>query len=81
MIEQTTIEGRDYFTAIERGVEYTANRDTVLGGWCVYSHRLAYGRGHIGGVKRYPSAEALAAGCKAFRSLPALLEAAPVTTH
>lgn len=76
MIEQTTIEGRNYFTATARGVEYTAGRDSI--GWGVWSRRLALGRSNVGGFKRYPSLEALAQGCKAFRGLDALVDAQAV---
>lgn len=65
------IDGVTYYTAIRRGVEYTAYK-TSGGDWWVSSHRLALGR-HIGGGKYYADLEAVAAGCKAFAGLAVLL--------
>jgi len=76
MINQTTIEGRDYFTTVARGVEYTAMRN---GGdaWGVATRRLSLGRWNTGGFKHYATLAELCAGCKAFRGLEALLTAEP----
>lgn len=71
-IEQTTIEGRDYYTAVRAGVEYTAMKDSS--GWGVATRRLALGRFNTGGFKRYPSLAELAHGCRAFRGLDALVD-------
>ena len=76
MIHAETIEGRTYYTATLRGVEYCAGQ---LGdGWFVSSRRLALGRRHIGGGKHYADLAAVAAGCKAFAGLEALLTAEAV---
>jgi len=76
MIEQTNIEGRSYYTATARGVEYTASEDCI--GWGVWSHRLALGRGNVGGFKRYASLAELSAKCKALAGLDALIAAPAV---
>lgn len=76
MIQQTTTEGRDYFTATRRGVEYTAMRQGDA--WGVASRRLALGRSNIGGFKHYPTIEAVEAGCKAFSGLSMLVNAPTV---
>lgn len=73
MIQQTTHEGRDYFTAERAGVRYTASQDCI--GWHVHSHRLALGRGNVGGVKRFASVSDLATKVKAFRGLDQLVTA------
>jgi len=71
MIEVTIHDGREYFTATARGVEYTASREAD--GWGVWSRRLALGRRNVGSFKRYASAAELAAACRAFRGLDALI--------
>lgn len=76
MIQQTTTEGRDYFTAIRRGVEYTAMRQGDA--WGVASRRLALGRWNMGGFKHYPTIEAVETGCKAFAGLSQLINAPAV---
>ena len=73
MIQQTTIEGRDYFTAIKAGVEYTAMKDSA--GWGVATRRIALGRFNTGGFKRFNSLADLAANVRAFRGLDVLVNA------
>lgn len=73
MIQQTTLEGRDYFTATRNGVEYVAMKDCV--GWGVSTRRLALGRFNTGGFKRFDSLADLSANVRAFRGLDALVSA------
>lgn len=73
MIQQTTIEGRDYFTATRAGVEYTAMKDCA--GWGVASRRLSLGRFNTGSFKRFDSLPELAASVRAFHGLDALVSA------
>lgn len=69
VITSEKIDGKTYYTAIYRGVEYCAGR---LGdGWFVSSRRLSLGR-HVGGGKYYANLVAVAAGCKAFLGLDML---------
>lgn len=75
LITASEIDGRTYYTATRAGVEYCAGR---LGdAWYVSSRRLALGRFNTGGGKHYADLAAVAAGCKAFAGLDALVEAAP----
>lgn len=75
LIQASNIEGKTYYTAIARGVEYTACESKVTNNWFVYTRRLALGRSNMGGVRYYESVEALAANCKAFAGLDVLLAA------
>jgi hypothetical protein len=72
MIEMTTHEGRNYYTATRAGVQYTASCD--VSGWHVHSHRLALGRSNYGSVKRFASLAELAAKVKALRGLDVLAQ-------
>lgn len=73
MIQAHTIDGKTYYSATARGVEYTAHLNAA--GWFVSSRRLSLGRRHIGGGKYYDSLEALSSGCKAFAALDVLVAA------
>lgn len=72
MITAQAIEGRTYYTATARGVEYMASE--LAGAWFVSSRRLALGRRHIGGGKHYSTLADVAAGCKALAGLDLLAE-------
>lgn len=76
MIQQTTTDGRDYFTTTRRGVEYTAMRQGDA--WGVASRRLALGRWNVGGFRHYATLGDLEAGCKAFAGLSLLVNAPAV---
>ena len=78
VITSETIDGTTYYSTVRRGVEYTAYL-TSGGNWWLGTVRLALGRSHVGGGRYYPDLPALAAGCKAFADLPAMLEI-PTTT-
>lgn len=70
-ITSKIIDGTTYYTTIRRGVEYFAYR-TRRGDWWLGTNRLGLSR-HIGGGRYYDDVDALAASCKAFVDLPALL--------
>ena len=72
MIQQTTIDGRDYFTTTRNGVEYTAMRNGD-GAWGVATRRLALGRFNAGGFKHFASLAELATKVRAFRGIDALV--------
>lgn len=71
MIQQTTIEGTNYYTTIRAGVEYTAMKDSA--GWGVATRRLALGRFNTGSFKRFDSLSELASKVRAFRGIDALV--------
>jgi hypothetical protein len=71
LIQASEIEGKTYYTAVARGVEYTAFEQ--VGGWFVASHRQALGRRHIGGGKHYETLAEVSAKCKAFAGLDLLV--------
>jgi hypothetical protein len=76
LITQEQVNGSDYYTAVARGIEYTAH---MIGEqWFVASRRLALGRRHIGGGKYYATLADVAANCKAFAGLDVLVGAQEV---
>jgi hypothetical protein len=72
IITASEIDGKTYYTATLRGVEYCASQ--IGGEWFVSSRRLGLGRRHIGGGKYYKDLSAVSAGCKAFSGIDVLLE-------
>ena len=72
-ITRETLDGVSYFTTTRRGVDYCAYEQKAVGKWFVSSHRTGLGPLHIGGGRYYDSLADLAANCKAFAALPALL--------
>lgn len=80
VITSEIIDGTTYYTAIRRGVSYLTYQ-TTSGNWFVATKRLALGRFNAGGGKYYDDLAALAAGCKAFADLPALLEVSTETAN
>lgn len=74
MITAETHNDKTSYTAVSRGVSY--NAFPCGDQWFVSSHRVALGRRHIGGGKYYPTLQAVAAGCKAFAGLDALVAGA-----
>lgn len=72
LITASEHEGKTYYTAVSRGVEYTACPSSD-GRYWVASRRLSLGRWNTGGGKYYENLEAVAQGCKAFTCLDALV--------
>lgn len=72
-IQMTSHEGREYFTTVARGTEYTASKGTY--GWEVYTRRLALGRFNVGGFKRFSSLADVSANVRAFAGLDMLVQA------
>jgi len=70
IITKTEQNGSTYFETVSRGVAYCAFFEKNVGEWFVSSHRLALGRGHIGGGKYFKQI----ADCKPFAALPVLLD-------
>lgn len=68
-----TLDGVSYFSATRRGVHYCACKQHDSDQWWVSTHRIALGSMHIGGGRYYRDLNDLAANCKAFAALPALL--------
>lgn len=80
VITSEIIDGTTYYTAVRRGVSYLTYQ-TTGGNWFVATKRLSLGRFNAGGGKYYDDLAALAAGCKAFADLPALLEVSTETAN
>lgn len=72
-ITRETLDGVSYFTTTRRGVDYCACKQHDSDQWWVSTHRIALGSMHIGGGRYYRDLNDLAANCKAFAALPALL--------
>jgi hypothetical protein len=75
IISAEVIEGTTYSSATVRGVSSSAYYSAAAGQWWVSSRRLSLGRWNAGGGKWYASLADLAAGCKAFAGLDALISA------
>jgi len=72
-ITRVTIDGVSYYTTSRRGVDYCAYKQNDSDQWFVSTHRSGLGPLHIGGGRYYRNLNDLAANCKAFAALPALL--------
>lgn len=72
-MKRSVIAGRLYLTAEYRGSEYTLMRNGD--GWGVGTRRIGLGSRHVGGFKHFRTLEDVAAGCKAFGSVDALMGA------
>ncbi|MDE1545711.1 hypothetical protein PTW32_09775 [Dechloromonas agitata] len=72
-ITRETLDGVSYYTTSRRGVDYCACKQKDSDQWWVSTHRSALGPLHIGGGRYYDSLADLAANCKAFAALPALI--------
>lgn len=72
-ITRETLDGVSYFTTTRRGVDYCAYKQNDSDQWWVSTHRVGLGPLHIGGGRYYRDLNDLAANCKAFAALPALL--------
>jgi len=72
-ITRETLDGVSYYTATRSGVDYCAYEQKTVGKRFVSSHRAGLGPLHIGGGRYYDSLADLAANCKAFAALPALI--------
>ena len=68
-----TLDGVSYYSTTRRGVHYCACKQHDSDQWWVSTHRVALGSMHIGGGRYYRDLNDLAANCKAFAALPALL--------
>jgi len=68
-----TLDGVSYYSTTRRGVHYCAYKQHDSDQWWVSTHRIALGSMHIGGGRYYRDLNDLAANCKAFAALPALL--------
>ena len=62
-----------HFSTTRRGVHYCAYKQHDSDQWWVSTHRVGLGPLHIGGGRYYRDLNDLAANCKAFAALPALL--------
>lgn len=71
IITSSEIDGRMYYSATKRGVEYIAMK--CGDGWFVASHRKALGPRHIGGGKHYKDLKEVSQGCKALQGIDLLV--------
>lgn len=72
-ITRETLDGVSYYSTSRRGVHYCAYKQHDSDQWWVSTHRIGLGPLHIGGGRYYRDLNDLAANCKAFAALPALL--------
>lgn len=72
-ITRETLDGVSYYTTRRAGVDYCACKQNDSDQWWVSTHRVGLGPLHIGGGRYYRDLNDLAANCKAFIALPALL--------
>lgn len=72
-ITRETLDGVSYYMTSRRGVDYCAYKQNDSDQWFVSTHRVGLGPLHIGGGRYYRDLADLAANCKAFAALPALL--------
>lgn len=73
MIQAEAHAGKTYYTAVSRGVQYSATQ--LAGKWFVASRRLALGRSNAGGGKYYDTLADVSKGCKALAGIDVLVAA------
>lgn len=69
---ETTHDGEAAYNVTRHGVAYRARRNPVLGGWEVWSHRLAL-HGNTGTVRQFANLTDMESSIKAFGGLDILL--------